>query len=372
MFSNFENELYIQEALQHRYITNDMIVPLLKALPKNYDVQEMGTSVKGRPIYSVKVGSGAQRILVWSQMHGNESTTTKALFDFFKYAKAHPTILHHLTLYIIPILNPDGAAAYRRTNANEVDLNRDAQNLSQPESLLLRQCFNTFKPHYCFNMHDQRSIFNVGNMPKPATMAFLAPAADEDRSFTHSRKIAMSLIATINASLQSFIPQQVALYDDAFNPNCVGDAFQQAGVPTILFEAGHYPNDYGRDTTRCFVLHAFVVALQTIASGAVSPANYLEYQQIPNNNKRFLDVVLRNVEHKGMVTDIGVQYQEILKNNQVAFLPEVVKIEVLSHFYGHKDYDAKGAKISKLDGSPLFVGLKETSVLLNNTQYSLL
>ena len=47
-------------------------------------------------------------------------------------------ILKACTLYIIPILNPDGAKAYTRLNANEVDLNRDAQDLSQPESKVLR------------------------------------------------------------------------------------------------------------------------------------------------------------------------------------------------------------------------------------------
>jgi hypothetical protein len=47
---------------------------------------------------------------------------------------------------------------YTRLNANEVDLNRDSQNLTQPESKVLREIFDLFQPHYCFNLHDQRTI----------------------------------------------------------------------------------------------------------------------------------------------------------------------------------------------------------------------
>ena len=38
----------------------------------------LGYSVKGLPIHELQVGFGKQKILMWSQMHGNESTTTKA------------------------------------------------------------------------------------------------------------------------------------------------------------------------------------------------------------------------------------------------------------------------------------------------------
>jgi murein tripeptide amidase MpaA len=54
------------------------------------------------------------------------------------------------------MLNPDGADMYTRLNANEVDLNRDSQNLTQPESKVLREIFDLFQPHYCFNLHDQQ------------------------------------------------------------------------------------------------------------------------------------------------------------------------------------------------------------------------
>ena len=61
-------------------------------------------------------------------MHGNESTTTKALFDVLNVfadddSKDVKKILNDCTIAIIPMLNPDGAKAYTRTNANDIDLN---------------------------------------------------------------------------------------------------------------------------------------------------------------------------------------------------------------------------------------------------------
>jgi murein tripeptide amidase MpaA len=69
------------------------------------------------------------------------------------------------------MLNPDGADMYTRLNANEVDLNRDSQNLTQPESAARN---DLFQPH-CFNLHDQRFWSR-----KPATTS-LAPSYNEER-----------------------------------------------------------------------------------------------------------------------------------------------------------------------------------------------
>ena len=135
-------------------------------------------------------------------MHGNESTSTKALFDCFNLFETENDISKHIleqcTLVVIPILNPDGAEKYTRLNANLVDLNRDAKTLSQPESKVLRNIYNDFKPDYCFNLHGQRTIFSVGETSNVATLSFLSPAQDEERSLTSNRKIAMAIIAEIN------------------------------------------------------------------------------------------------------------------------------------------------------------------------------
>ncbi len=114
-------------------------------------------------------------------------------------------ILEQCTLYIIPMLNPDGARAYTRVNAVNIDLNRDAADISQPESFALRRVFDEIAPDFCFNLHDQRTIFNTGDSPKPATLSFLSPATNKERSITPPRKKSMEVIAAVNTVLQRHI-----------------------------------------------------------------------------------------------------------------------------------------------------------------------
>ncbi len=350
-----------EEQLSGRYITNSMIEPVLKKLPKNVVVSVEGLSVEKRSIYSIKLGTGKKRILLWSQMHD--------LLNFLGHEKA---ILETCTLFIIPILNPDGAEAYTRLNANGVDLNRDAQVLSQPESQILRDCFNRFKPNYCFNLHGQRTIFSVEDTNKSATVSFLSPAENSERSLTKTRKIAMELIVKMNLALQKYIPNQVALYDDGFNLNCVGDTFQSLGVPTVLFEAGHYSNDYNREITRDFICYALKVALKTISENDLSGLGYQNYLQIPQNGKYFLDVIIRNTLHNGELVDIGVLYEERLINNKIQFVPKIEKLEKLDGFFGHREFDANGSKVLDVNHSLVEIGGRYENILLNTEKYSLL
>ncbi|MBT8273871.1 MAG: peptidase M14, partial [Bacteroidia bacterium] len=318
-----------QNDLQHRYITNSHIEPLLNNLPGTFKVDQIGSSVENRSIYSVKIGHGPKKVLMWSQMHGNESTTTKALFDMFQSISKGDlnSIIDNFQLLIIPILNPDGAFAYSRHNANDIDLNRDAINQSEPEMQALMRAYHDFKPDFCFNLHGQRTIFSAGNYKKPATLSFLAPAQDEACSLTETRKTAMSIIVAIQGVLQEFIPGQIGIYDDSFNLNCVGDTFQSHNVPTILFEAGHYENDYSREEVRKFMYIAILIALFKIEDFELIPGSFEDYTEIPQNQKLFNDIVLRDarLEENGDLFDIVFQYEEVLRNNFVQFIPIIEK-----------------------------------------------
>ena len=117
-----------EKSLFGRYINAKNIDSLLENLPSIFKVYCIGKSVKGENIYSITIGNGAKKVLLWSQMHGNESTTTKALFDMFNVLSHSnvfsDTILNNCTLMVIPMLNPDGAETYARFNANNIDFIR--------------------------------------------------------------------------------------------------------------------------------------------------------------------------------------------------------------------------------------------------------
>ena len=94
---------YKESEISGRYITNDSIA----SLNSKYNSSICGYSVNNLPINYFKIGSGPLKILIWSQMHGNESTSTKALFDSISFFNLYePIMLKELTLLVIPILNP--------------------------------------------------------------------------------------------------------------------------------------------------------------------------------------------------------------------------------------------------------------------------
>lgn len=342
---------YKEETIHGRYITLDSIEPLLQKLNTNNQLQIIGKSVLGKSIYSYEIGEGKTKIFLWSQMHGNESTTTKALFDFLNVLQSGSQLAQQLlntfTFCSIPMLNPDGATLYTRENANKVDLNRDSQALTQPESKILREVFESFKPDYCFNLHDQRTIFGVSDTGSPATLSFLAPSYNEEREVNESRLKAINLIASINEELQKYLPNQIGRFDDSFNINCIGDTFQYLGVPTLLFEAGHFANDYEREETRKYVFMALVSSFITLSENVIVSNGIDKYLNIPQNKVVFYDFMYKNIKinYDGIeiITNFAAQYKEELIENQICFNAYVSQIGDLENCFGHFEYDAEGA-----------------------------
>ncbi|WP_142786005.1 M14 family zinc carboxypeptidase [Changchengzhania lutea] len=368
-------EKFKESTLHGRYITYSHIKTLLDNFSELINVSIVGQSILKNPTHTIQIGSGKKRILMWSQMHGNESTTTKAVFDLLNTLLSNDSsakkIIETCTICIIPILNPDGAQAYTRVNANKVDLNRDAQDQSQPESRVLMSVFEAFKPHFCYNLHGQRTIFSAGHANRPATVSFLAPAQDKACSLTTNRKIAMEIISVMNDTLQVIIPDQVGVYDDSFNLNCVGDTFQSFNVPTILFEAGHYNNDYNREVTRAYIYIALLASLNYISKNTISGSRFKSYFNIPENQKLFYDVILRHVKMES-IQDIGILYQEKIKEGKIEFIPKVEKIGNLDGYYGHREIDANESEVLDKNGNWLKIGNENVCVILNNEKTSLL
>ncbi|MEE9363756.1 MAG: M14 metallopeptidase family protein [Cellulophaga sp.] len=336
-----------ESSVTGRYVTNKEVLPFLATISSEFDVEEIGKSVLNKEIKSITLGTGKKKLLLWSQMHGNESTTTKAVLDLVNFlsqpSELSKLILKNCTIKIIPILNPDGAESYTRANANKVDLNRDAQNKSEIESKVLRNCYDSFQPDYCFNLHDQRTIFNVDDTDKPATLAFLAPSHDEERSISKTREVSMQIIAAMDMELQKVLPNQIARFDDGFNSNCIGDTFQMLNTPTILFEAGHYKEDYSREKTREFMFYAILKGIEVIAKDSIQQYSKTAYFSIPENNKLFFDVLIKNVNTLNKKYEegesVGVLYKEVIEGGTIVFVPKIERKGKLEGYFGHKTFD---------------------------------
>lgn len=328
-----------ETSLFGKWITLKNIEKLFQKHKNSFQINQLGSSEQNRPIYTLQIGSGKKKILLWSQMHGNESTGTKALFDIFNCFtnsknEVFQSILNECTLLFIPMLNPDGAEVYTRVNANEVDLNRDAVDRSAIESKLLRKTLEEFNPQFCFNLHDQRTIFGVEGTQNPATISFLAPSEEVSRALTKGRKQTMNVIVAMNTLLQKIIPNHIGRYTDEFYPTATGDNFQKLGYNTILIESGHYPDDYQREISRENTFYAIIQGVYHI-SKTKDFTVYESYFAIPNNVKIFYDVIHRNEDSN---LDVAYQYQNSILNGK--FVSHLTKVEEkvdLKSKFGHSE-----------------------------------
>lgn len=104
--------------------------PLLPT-PTPANISVIGYSVAGRELQVHRFGTGPTGRLIIAGIHGgNEGNTVLLAHELIAYVTAHPEMIpKHITLYIMPDLNPDGFARVRgldgRVNDHGVDLNRN-------------------------------------------------------------------------------------------------------------------------------------------------------------------------------------------------------------------------------------------------------
>lgn len=262
-------------------------------------VSRFGDSFEGRPLYLAEIGTGSKRILLWSQMHGDEPTHTAVLLDLISYLLAFPSepaaeeILASCTLLLLPLLNPDGAERNTRNNAQDIDINRDARRLATPEGRALQRAVDSLKPSFGFNLHNQNARTAVGSPARSVAVSVLAPPIDYDDPQTDQIRAAKQIAAAIVAEVQHDAPAMVSRYDADFMPRCFGEAIQSQGVTTVLIEAGGWPADDPSPLVELH-FHALLGALRAIASGTYHDFDVAVYDSLPRSNEHPLfDVLIR-------------------------------------------------------------------------------
>ena len=247
-------------------------------------IEEAGESFQHRPIYHLSIGGGKRKILLWTQMHGDESTATKAVCDVLNYLQqsspAQQKICEELSLHFLPMLNPDGAERKTRRNAQYLDINRDAAACQSIEARLLHGFRLALYPEFGFNLHDQE-LSTVGNTKEITALAFLAPAFDEQKSDNETRRKAKSLASFLTATAQQFIPQQITRYNDDYEPRAFGDRMQYFHVSTVLIEAGHAKEDREKKAIRKLNSVCLLSSLYAIATNEYSATEISMYESLP-------------------------------------------------------------------------------------------
>lgn len=147
-----------------------------------HTISIIGYSVLGRAIYAYRFGNGPSKVIFVGGTHGTEGNTKWLLDSWINELEAKaPNISATRTIIVIPNVNPDGYASGTRTNANNIDLNRNfpannwksgvkmptgeylengggVQALSEPESSALASFILSENPRMVLTYHSQASL----------------------------------------------------------------------------------------------------------------------------------------------------------------------------------------------------------------------
>ncbi|HEX8368605.1 MAG TPA: M14 family zinc carboxypeptidase [Pyrinomonadaceae bacterium] len=271
-------------------------------------VEEVGRSYANREIYQIEFGKGATRVLMWSQMHGDEPTATSTLIDMLAFLQTNrdkkwvKEIEEKLTIRAVPMLNPDGAELFQRRNLQAIDINRDARALQTPEGRLLKKLRDQWQPHIGFNLHNQNSLTAAGNTNRQAVVSLLAVSGDPQGKSDEKHQRSRRLCAVMVEALSHFIKGGVGRYDDAYNARAFGDNFSVWGTPAILIETGA---QYGKDEMFLVKINfvAYLAALRAIVTGSETKAEMSVYDALPFN-------------------DVGNLYNVLFRKATIVVLPE--------------------------------------------------
>ncbi|MBT1064759.1 DUF2817 domain-containing protein [Bowmanella sp. Y26] len=347
------------EGLNKAQIRQQDIQPHLQQIIDSpvFNVEHIGSSYLGRPIHRIKIGKGSTKLMLWSQMHGDESTATSALFDLMRRMEKdqgwRQSWQDKLTIYMIPMLNPDGAEQATRTNAQGIDINRDARALQTPEGRLLLAQAKELKPDFGFNLHDQNRFYSAGHHNNPATISLLAPAFNDRKSISPARHRAMQIIGVLKEVADARIPEHLGRYDDTYAPRAFGDNLAGMGISTILIESGAHRQDPNRQVAREMNLIMLSAAIDSIQSGSYAKQDLSAYTDIPfNRREAFRDVLMSDL----LVKEGSQQYRIDLAidlNLPNARQPRIKEVGDLTVYSGFFEFDANGWQFQPAKGYTL-------------------
>nr|WP_298126611.1 M14 family zinc carboxypeptidase [uncultured Pseudoxanthomonas sp.] len=272
--------------------------PLLER-KRGFRIEEIGRSVEDRPLRHVHWGTGKTSVLLWSQMHGDESTASMALADLFRFLGEHPddprvqALRANTTLHFFPIVNPDGAARFQRRNVQGIDLNRDARRLATPEARTLKALFDQVEPTYGFNLHDQRVGYRAGDSDRGTAIALLSPPYNHAADVNDVRTRAIEVAGVIRTALEPYLAGHIARWDETFDPRAFGDLTTQWGASTVLIEAGGIEGDVQKQRLRKLYFLGLVAALDSIATGSHAGVPHALYRELPENGDVWPDLLVR-------------------------------------------------------------------------------
>lgn len=299
------HEQYRENDINDRQYIHEKYLGILHKLATNDRIRldTAGTSFEGRPIMALQWGRGPKKVMMWSQMHGDEPTATMAMIDLLTWLTSSNEMSYlidplydSLSILFIPCLNPDGAVRYQRRNAQNIDINRDALELATPEARILVDLFHSFAPNFAFNLHDQSPYYTHEEFGTEIHFSFQVPPINKEDIQTASSIEARQLTGAI---IHDMIPlvdyKHFARYPVRYASNAFGEYFQEKGTSTILIESGYDFNDPEKQVLRKHHWVMLIKALERIGFGSYKSATHKEtYEDLGDCQISHHDLVVEN------------------------------------------------------------------------------
>lgn len=199
-------------------------------------LSSFGHSVRGRNLWMVTLGSGPKRIFYLCRQHGHEPASTEGALGFIDMiVKADPDSLiaislKSVTVYVVPMANPDGSEAFLRHNAHGADLNRDWITRREPETKALYRAISKVRPDL---LADQHELYPDDTRPDFTEVVAKGSGASE-KVLTICQDVQMVVTGAMSAEGFPLVARTVT----DTHPARLAHRFHAINldVPTVLFE----------------------------------------------------------------------------------------------------------------------------------------
>lgn len=264
-------------------------------------VASAGQSGEGRELLYATVGKGDTTFWLQARIHGNELQSTQAVLHILKElgssgSQEAQQIREELTVVVIPMYNPDGSEANIRqsTTPARVDLNRDWENFSQPESVAFWNLFADLQPELGLDLHHMSSAPRVEGTDDLNQFQIGARTVDPSRLLPSQWTLARQMSEVSLGALAGYGQTHVARYPDIDITNAVlsrmllGGTAPQGQTPldqgttegAIFYEVrsvgqksnGYLSNLFARPT---------MAVLTAAADGSLYSSDFEDYDDLP-------------------------------------------------------------------------------------------
>lgn len=250
-----------QPLVQDGFRSNEQLYAELGELDARHDalqVEQIGESLEGRPIFRADVGEGPRKLMIVTQQHGDEPTGTEAAMYLLEWlsgdSEAAQALRQEVSVSVIPRVNPDGFARWEqlvageldpddivapRRNSADIDLNRtwepDDQELilaDIPEAVAVRNVLEAFQPDLVLDYHNQNNYTNDADLLE--TFSVLWATHDEvDPALT---AVAQQAAVALYQNDDSYDFGTLSLYPGGDTPQIARNGLGLDGYPALLIE----------------------------------------------------------------------------------------------------------------------------------------